>query len=133
MTAWDVRVSPLTVGRGESLTVEVGNVERFRNVRVELLLVERKLKAQFDIKQNHSRVVETVAVAPGETAIELIVPAWVPDTYSGETVGWDYEVRVVGDDLGPDPHRIVPVVIDGGAPVDTDAGSGAWLIIAMIA
>lgn len=102
-----------------------GERSGFRGVRVELLLVERKVKSTMDSKRNNAIVITTVDVPAETDVVDVFVPRHLPNAYEGETIGWDYELRVVGDKMGPDRHDEMAVSITPG-PVDL-AGSGVIL------
>lgn len=114
--------------RGSTITVRAhGDRSAYRALRAELLLVERKLEIKFNARVNYSTVVAEVVFADGADTAELVVPAWLTDTHRGTTVGWDYEVRLIGDRVGLDAERIEAVAIGGDVPTDTTA-EGAPLL-----
>lgn len=124
----DLSLSVLSTSapRGGKFTVKVtGDRSGYRAVRVELLLLERKLKATFE-KERHPVVLTSVDVPDGQDVVEVFVPRFAPNAYDGETIAWDYELKVVGDQLGRDDHDEMPVTITAEQPVDL-AGSGVVL------
>jgi hypothetical protein len=80
--------------------------------RLELLLVERKLDYRLDLKTNHARVVATTLCLPTTTDDVLPIPPDVPPAHHGETIGWDYELRLVEERLGPDAVWTAPIRVD---------------------
>jgi hypothetical protein len=87
--------------------------------------VERKVKSAMDNKRNNAIVVNKVDVPPETDVVDVSVPRHLPNAYEGATIGWDYELRVAGDKMGPDRHDEMAVTITPG-PVDL-AGSGVIL------
>lgn len=102
------------VTRGDVIRVRLsGDVAQYRSVRLELLQVQRKPKA----KSNHAVVMNTVAVPDGAVQVELTVPGSLPNAYSGTVVGWDYEVRLIGDRPGrPDHEQVEAIDLQGTEP-----------------
>jgi hypothetical protein len=80
--------------------------------RLELLLVERKLELRLDLKTNHARVVAGTRCLSTTTDDVLPIPPDVPPAHQGETIGWDYELRLVEERLGPDAVWTAPIRID---------------------
>ncbi len=110
-------VSPDVVGRGGHVTVSVvGERDGLRSLRAEFVLTERKKIANL-YKRTHERVLSTAEIAASASSVELAVPDWAPDTYSGDSIYWDYSVRVIGDRPGPDVERAEPIRVAGGAMV----------------
>ena len=125
----DLSLSVLSTSapRGGKFTVKVtGGRSDYRGVRVELLLVERKVKSQMDGKRNNAIVVNKVDVPEATDIVEVSVPWHLPNAYEGETIAWDYELRVVGDKLGRDHHDEMAVTIAPNVPVELK-GSGVTL------
>lgn len=98
--------------RGGKFTVKVtGDRSGYRSVRVELLLLEHKVSKHFGPGHDHAIVVNSVTVADGQDVVEVSVPWHLPNAYAGETIAWDYELRVVGDKLGRDHNDGMVVTI----------------------
>lgn len=107
--------------RGGTFTVRVdGDRTGYRDSRVELLLVERKFERKYETKLNYAIVISTTSLGAADQCV-VEVPKHLPNTYRGEAIGWDYELRLVGDRAGPDHEQVVPVWILGDAPTDRSA------------
>lgn len=114
--------------RGGTFTVKVtGDRSSYRSVRVELVLLEHKVSKQFGPGHDHPIVVNSVTVPDGQDIVEVTVPWHVPCAYAGETIGWDYELRVVGDKLGRD-HRDGMVVTISPEVQAKPQGGGVTLL-----
>lgn len=114
--------------RGGKFKVKVtGDRTGYRGVRVELLLWEHKVAKHFGPAHDHAIVANSVSVPDGQDVVEVSVPWHLPNAYAGETIGWDYELRVVGDKLGRDDHDGMVVTISPEVPVDLK-GSGSSLL-----
>ena len=113
--------------RGSTIKVRIlGDRSQYRSVRLELLQVERKMKAKMDAKRNHAVVVNKVEVPEGKIDVELTIPGHLPNAYHGELIGWDYEVRLVGDRSGrPDDEQVEAIDLQGTEPT---AGSDVGLL-----
>jgi hypothetical protein len=115
-------VSPDVVGRGGCIGVSVvGERDGLRSLRAELVLTERKKIANL-YKRTHERVLANAELANSDASVDLMVPDWAPDTYSGDSIDWDYSVRVIGDRLGPDFERAETIRVAGGAMVPYERG-----------
>ncbi len=115
--------TPLTIitfdaaaSRGGAFHIRIGrDSSDTRSATAELLLIERKVGVVLNVKRNNSRSVSSIVIEPGVHEAAVPVPIDAPDTYTGETIGWDYELRLSAHRVGADDTFVTPVVVRGDA------------------